>query len=85
MMMDSGIEMQTIFGDGSVQQQNSGLMGKLLSAGNRLLTGEIEDPTVPGVLDYMGMTPNRNMEHMIMGDDATGYVWAKDYVDEKVA
>ena len=52
---------------------------------DRLLTGEIEDPTVPGVLDYMGMTPNRNMEHMIMGDDATGYVWAKDYVDEKVA
>jgi uncharacterized protein (TIGR00266 family) len=40
MMMDDGIEMQTIFGDGSMQQQNSGLMGKLLSAGKRLLTGE---------------------------------------------
>ncbi|RYF91301.1 MAG: TIGR00266 family protein [Chitinophagaceae bacterium] len=39
MMMDQGIEMQTIFGDGS-QQQGSGLMGKLLSAGKRLLTGE---------------------------------------------
>ncbi len=39
LMMDSDIEMQTIFGDGS-QQQNSGLFGKLLSAGKRLLTGE---------------------------------------------
>ena len=39
MMMDNGIEMQTIFGDGS-QQQGGGLMGKLLSAGKRLLTGE---------------------------------------------
>ena len=39
MMMDDGIEMQTIFGDGS-QKQGSGLMGKLLSAGKRLLTGE---------------------------------------------
>jgi uncharacterized protein (TIGR00266 family) len=39
MMMDDGIQMQTIFGDGS-NQQNSGLMGKLFSAGKRLLTGE---------------------------------------------
>ncbi|MFT3909156.1 MAG: TIGR00266 family protein [Ferruginibacter sp.] len=39
MMMDNGIEMQTIFGDGS-QQQNSGFLGKLLSAGKRLLVGE---------------------------------------------
>lgn len=39
MMMDNGIEMQTIFGDGS-QQQGSGLFGKLLSAGKRLLVGE---------------------------------------------
>ena len=38
MMMDDGIEMQTIFGDGS--QQESGFMGKLFSAGKRLLTGE---------------------------------------------
>ncbi len=40
MMMDNGIEMQTIFGDGSQQQGAGGLMGKLLSAGKRLLTGE---------------------------------------------
>jgi len=38
MMMDDGIEMQTIFGDGSAQQ--TGFLGKLMSAGKRLLTGE---------------------------------------------
>lgn len=38
MMMDSGIHMQTIFGDGSDGQK--GLMGKLLGAGKRLITGE---------------------------------------------
>lgn len=38
MMMDMDIQMQTIFGDGSNQQ--GGLMGKLFSAGKRLLTGE---------------------------------------------
>ena len=39
MMMDDGIEMQTMFGDGS-QQQNGGLLGKLLNAGKRVLVGE---------------------------------------------
>jgi uncharacterized protein (TIGR00266 family) len=39
MLMDDGITMQTIFGDGSAQQQ-SGVLGKLFSAGKRLLTGE---------------------------------------------
>lgn len=39
MMMDNGIEMQTIFGDGSQQQDNS-ILGKLFSAGKRLLVGE---------------------------------------------
>ncbi|HWB28031.1 MAG TPA: TIGR00266 family protein [Chitinophagaceae bacterium] len=39
MMMDDGIQMQTIFGDGSQQQDNS-LMGKLFSAGRRVLAGE---------------------------------------------
>jgi uncharacterized protein (TIGR00266 family) len=38
MFMEDGIEMETIFGDGS--QQNTGLMGALLGAGKRLLTGE---------------------------------------------
>lgn len=39
MMMDNGIKMETIFGDGSTQQQ-SGIFGQLLSAGKRVLTGE---------------------------------------------
>ncbi len=38
MFMDDGIAMETIFGDGS--QQNQGLLGALLGAGTRLLTGE---------------------------------------------
>lgn len=38
MMMDNNIQMQTIFGDGSEQQ--TGIFGKLLSAGKRVLTGE---------------------------------------------
>jgi len=39
MMMDDGIQMQTIFGDGS-NQQTGGLLGKLFAAGKRVLTGE---------------------------------------------
>src|SRR3954465_15948938 len=39
MMMDDGIQMQTIFGDGS-QNQGGGLLGKLLGAGKRLIVGE---------------------------------------------
>lgn len=39
MMMDEGIGMQTIFGDGSAKQP-TGLFGKLVSAGKRVLTGE---------------------------------------------
>src|SRR5512138_569210 len=38
MYMDEGIEMETIFGDGS--QQSSGFLGALMGAGKRLLTGE---------------------------------------------
>jgi len=38
MMMEDYIQMQSIFGDGSQQQQ--GFLGKLLSAGKRILTGE---------------------------------------------
>lgn len=39
MYMDDGIQMETIFGDGSAQQ-GSGFMSKLWGAGKRLLTGE---------------------------------------------
>ncbi|MFA6152329.1 MAG: TIGR00266 family protein [Chitinophagaceae bacterium] len=40
MMMDEGIEMSTIFGDGSHTGPNTNFFGKVLSAGKRLLTGE---------------------------------------------
>ena len=40
MMMDDGIQMQTIFGDGSQRQNSGGLFNKLLGAGKRLLVGE---------------------------------------------
>lgn len=38
MYMDDGIEMETIFGDGS--QKSGGFLGALVGAGKRLLTGE---------------------------------------------
>jgi len=38
MYMEDGIEMETIFGDGS--QQHSGFLGALMGAGKRLITGE---------------------------------------------
>jgi uncharacterized protein (TIGR00266 family) len=38
MMMEDGIKMETIFGDGS--QKDTGFFGKILGAGKRILTGE---------------------------------------------
>jgi uncharacterized protein (TIGR00266 family) len=38
MYMDDGVDMETIFGDGS--QQQSGFLGALMGAGKRVLTGE---------------------------------------------
>ena len=38
MYMDAAVEMRTIFGDGS--NQDAGFLGKLMSAGKRVLTGE---------------------------------------------
>jgi uncharacterized protein (TIGR00266 family) len=40
MYMTDGIQMETIFGDGSAQSKGAGIMGALLGAGRRLLTGE---------------------------------------------
>jgi uncharacterized protein (TIGR00266 family) len=40
MFMDAGIAMDTVFGDGSQSSGGSGLLGKLLGAGKRLVTGE---------------------------------------------
>ncbi|MFN0164183.1 MAG: TIGR00266 family protein [Burkholderiales bacterium] len=44
MYMEDGIDMDTIFGDGSAQQ--SGFFGKLVGAGKRVLTGESMFTTV---------------------------------------
>ncbi|MAQ76210.1 MAG: TIGR00266 family protein, partial [Aquimarina sp.] len=38
MMMEDGIKMETIFGDGS--QRDQGVLGKIFGAGKRILTGE---------------------------------------------
>jgi len=38
MFMQDGVEMETVFGDGS--ESKSGFLGKLMGAGKRLLTGE---------------------------------------------
>ncbi|WP_067149524.1 TIGR00266 family protein [Pseudotamlana agarivorans] len=38
MMMEEGIQMETIFGDGS--QKDPGFLGQILGAGKRILTGE---------------------------------------------
>lgn len=38
MMMDNGIKMETIFGDGS--SKDNSILGKIFSAGKRVLTGE---------------------------------------------
>lgn len=40
MYMDQSIRMETVFGDGSGQEQGKGLMGMMMGAGKRLLTGE---------------------------------------------
>jgi uncharacterized protein (TIGR00266 family) len=40
MYCEDGIQMETIFGDGSQQSQTGGVMGALMGAGKRLLTGE---------------------------------------------
>ena len=52
MYMDDGIEMETVFGDGSAQQ--SGFMGALMGAGKRLLTGESLFMTV-----FLNRSPQR--------------------------
>lgn len=40
MMMEDGIAMETIFGDGSSNSSGGGIMGKLMGAGKRVITGE---------------------------------------------
>jgi len=45
----------------------------------RLLGGQIQPPTVEGVLNWMGLTPE------VMGDDAYGYRWARPYAAHRRA
>ncbi len=40
MMMDAEVQMATIFGDGSQNSNSGGFLGKLMSAGKRLIVGE---------------------------------------------
>ena len=40
MMMDDGVQMATLFGDGSQNSNSGGLLGKLMNAGKRMLVGE---------------------------------------------
>lgn len=40
MYMDSNIQMDSVFGDGSDKDSDKGIMGKLMGAGKRVLTGE---------------------------------------------
>ena len=55
MMMDDGIKMETIFGDGS--EKNKGFLGSILGAGKRILTGENLFMTA----FYNGLTGKRNV------------------------
>lgn len=48
MYMDPAIQMETIFGDGSGSNKKGGLMGMLVGAGKRVLTGESLFMTVFG-------------------------------------
>jgi toluene monooxygenase system protein A len=43
----------------------------------RLLGGEIDPPTLEGVLTWMGLTPE------VMGEDAYGYQWAGPYASHR--
>lgn len=45
----------------------------------RLLTGEIQPADVPGILAWMGLTPE------VMGDDAYNYRWAAEYREPAAA
>lgn len=46
---------------------------------DRFLLGEIQPMDVPGILAYMGITPD------VMGDDAHGYAWTKSYATPEAA
>jgi toluene monooxygenase system protein A len=43
---------------------------------DRFLSGEVQPMDLGGALAWMGLTPE------VMGDDASGYRWARDYADQ---
>jgi toluene monooxygenase system protein A len=44
-----------------------------LTVVERFISGQIQPMNLPGTLEWMGLTPD------VMGDDAHGYAWARDY------
>jgi uncharacterized protein (TIGR00266 family) len=52
MYMSDGIQMETVFGDGSQRSESGGFMDKMLGAGKRLITGESLFTTV---FTFMGL------------------------------
>ena len=73
MYMDDGIEMETIFGDGS--QQSSGFLNALVGAGKRLLTGESLFMTVlrgPGRIWLQSLPFSRMADRIIAASPRAG-------------
>ena len=66
MYMDDGIEMETIFGDGS-QAADGGFLGALMGAGKRLLTGESLFMTV--FLNRRRAEEARRLRRAVSGQD----------------
>ena len=60
MMMENGIKMNTIFGDGS--KQNEGFLGKVLGAGKRLLTGESLFMTIFSIKRMLFYAPQKGFQ-----------------------
>jgi len=71
MYMTPGIEMTTIFGDGSTEGASSGIVSKLLGAGKRLLTGE-------GLFMTVFTNNGRGKQHVAFAAPYAGRIVAMD-------
>ncbi len=74
MMMESDIKMDTIFGDGS--NQNKGVLGSLLSAGKRILTGE-------GLFMTSFLNVGQGKKHLSFASPYPGKILAIDLSDKQ--
>ncbi len=74
MMMESDIKMDTIFGDGS--NQNKGVLGSLLSAGKRILTGE-------GLFMTSFLNAGQGKRHLSFASPYPGKILAIDLSDKQ--